>query len=51
MISGDCGVPRGSLAAHIRNTLPALRDFTPEAATGHLIADIEQVRHALVGDA
>jgi hypothetical protein len=40
-----------ALAEHIRNEIPHLRALAPEDACRHLIADIEQVRHALVGDA
>jgi hypothetical protein len=40
-----------ALAEHIRNTLPTLRGLTPEAATRHLIDDVEAVRVALISDA
>ena len=39
------------MAEYIRNTLPTLRGLAPEDACRHLIADIEQVRVALIGDA
>ena len=48
---GLCVTIDQALAEHIRNTLPTLRGLTAEATTRHLIADIEQVRHALIGDA
>ncbi len=40
-----------AIAALIRDELPALRGLAPEAACDHLIDVVDQVRHALIGDA
>ena len=46
-----CVTIDAALAEHIRNEIPTYATLTPEDAIRHLVDDIEQVRHALIGNA